>query len=207
MLLETAKAHKNGGDQGFDCYRTGAQNSCVVKEERRTAPRASRAEQTLPRNLEAREGAEARKHLTKIKESAETGRPPRNQEASISTGVRLRNKRSPKTVRTGFFQDLKTILADQRDVAQSERTHWMELWKNLRMDCAGGMLISTKKLKIVLSNPDQITADVLKALHPNIVKKNYYNVAGLSLEFERVDDSQGTKRQKLRVGVRDWWQT
>ena len=47
----------------------------------------------------------------------------------------------------------------------------MELWKNLRVDCAGGMLISPKKMEHVLvklkngkGSLDQITADVLKSI-------------------------------------------
>ena len=34
-----------------------------------------------------------------------------------------------------------------------------------------------------------------------------HKLAGFSLEFERVDDSQGTKGTSFRVGVREWWQT
>ena len=48
----------------------------------------------------------------------------------------------------------------------------------MRMDCAGGMLISPKKLENVLKklkngkgSPDQITADVLKALPPECLEK------------------------------------
>ena len=59
-----------------------------------------------------------------------------------------------------------------------ERRHWVELWKNLRVDCAGGMLVSQKKLENVLNelkngrgSPDQITADVLKALPPECLVK------------------------------------
>ena len=48
----------------------------------------------------------------------------------------------------------------------------------MRIDCAGGMLISPKKLENVLKklkngkgSPDQITADVLKALPPECLEK------------------------------------
>ena len=34
-----------------------------------------------------------------------------------------------------------------------------------------------------------------------------YNVAGILLEFECLDNGQGPKRQKLRAGVRGWWRT
>ena len=60
------------------------------------------------------------------------------------------------------------------------------------MDCAGGTLISTKKLKIVLSklkygkgSPDQITADVLKELPSDCLEKP----GGMDLFL----DSSGTK--------------
>ena len=39
-----------------------------------------------------------------------------------------------------------SIPEDQEEATQSKRRHWVELWKHLRMDCAGGMLISPKKL-------------------------------------------------------------
>ena len=57
----------------------------------------------------------------------------------------------PKTVLTNFSQDFHSIPVDQEDITQSERLYWIVLWKNLRVDCAGGMLISTKKLDRVLS--------------------------------------------------------
>ena len=33
------------------------------------------------------------------------------------------------------------------------------------------------------------------------------NVAGFSVEFERVDDGERHKETKLRAGVREWWPT
>ena len=78
---------------------------------------------------------------------------------------------NPESVLTKYFQDLYSISEDQEELTKSERRHWVELWKNMRMDCAGGMLISAKKLENVLKklkngkgSPDQITADFLKSI-------------------------------------------
>ena len=58
LALGDSKGEHNGGGQG-DCDRSGAQ-SYSVAEESRTAPRASRVEQTLPRNLAKTESRETR---------------------------------------------------------------------------------------------------------------------------------------------------
>ena len=90
----------------------------------------------------------------------------------------IAKQENPESVLTNFFQDLYSIPGDQEEATQSERRHWVELWKNLRMDSAGGMLISPKKLQKVLKklkngkgSPEQITADVLKALPPECLEK------------------------------------
>ena len=70
-----------------------------------------------------------------------------------------------------------SIPADQEDATQSERLHRMELWKNLRSDCADRMMIAPKKLERALNklnnvrgSPEQITANVLKAVSQNVWK-------------------------------------
>ena len=120
--METAKAHANGGDQGDDWDRTGAQNSCVAKEERRTAPRASRAEQTLPRNLEAPEGAEARKTSHQDQGECRDGKASKKTRSKHFNWSSIAKQENPETVLTSFFQDLYSMLADQLDLAQAERT-------------------------------------------------------------------------------------
>ena len=78
-----------------------------------------------------------------------------------------------ETVLTSFFQDLYSTPANLLDSPKRRGTHWIELKKNLRVDCAGRTLISTEKLEKVLSkleygsgSLDQLTSDVLKALPP-----------------------------------------
>ena len=84
------------------------------------------------------------------------------------------------TVLTSFFQGLFSIPADHLDLDQSERTHWIELWKNLRMDCVNGMLISTEKLERVLSklknakeSPDPDHSGCLEDVAPGMFEKNW----------------------------------
>ena len=101
------------------------------------------------------------------------GRAPKNMQSKHFNWKSIAKNENHESVLTKYFRDLYSISAEQEEVTQSERRHWVELWKNMRIDCAGGTLISPKKLEIVLKklkngkgSPDQITADVLKALPP-----------------------------------------
>ena len=76
------------------------------------------------------ESSQTTENITNIKESAETGESTKKHKAS-------------ETVLTSFFQDLCSIPAGHLDLAQAERTHWVELWKNVRVDCTGGTWNST----------------------------------------------------------------
>ena len=78
----------------------------------------------------------------------------------------IAKQENPETVLTDFFQDLYSIPADQEDIAQSGRSHWVGLWKNLRKDCEGGVLIPTEETgesteQTEKRSPAQITADVI----------------------------------------------
>ena len=84
LLKENSKSTQKTGNQGDDCDRARAQISLVVEEERRAAPRASRVELALSTNLEQDQG------------EYRDGKLPRKHKASISTRVRLRNKKIPK---------------------------------------------------------------------------------------------------------------
>ena len=118
------------------------------------------------------------KHLDKIKESAEVENAPKKTQSKHFNWNSIAKDENPESVLTKYFRDLYSISEDQEESTQSERRHWVELWKNMRMDCAGGILISPKKLNNVLKklkngkgSPDQITADVLKALPPECLEK------------------------------------
>ena len=77
----------------------------------------------------------------------------------------MQNKRSPKQ------------FSQASSKTRAERTHRVEKWKFLRMDCAGGTLVSTKKLERVLSlkngngSPDKIKADVFECIAPGMFGK------------------------------------
>ena len=142
--------------------RARPQNSSVAEEERRAAPRANRTQQTLPCNLEKTESAEAGQNLIKTKESAETERAPKRTQSEHVNWSSIAKQENPETALAGFFQGVYSIRADQRDLTQEERTHLLELWENLRMDCAGGTVISETGESSEQSR-DQISADVFKA--------------------------------------------
>ena len=88
----------------------------------------------LCRAIWRRRGALQReKHLNKIKESAETGKAPKKTQNKHFNWSSIAKQENPETELTNFFQDLYSILVDRRDLTQSARFHWIELWKNLRM--------------------------------------------------------------------------
>ena len=105
-------------------------------------------------------------------------RAPKKTQSKHFSWKSIAKDENPESVLTKYFRDLYSISEEQEELTQSERRHWVELWKNMRMDCAGGMLISPKKLEHVLKklkngkrSPDQTTADVLKALPPECLEK------------------------------------
>ena len=90
------------------------------------------------------------KHLDKIKESAEMAKAPKKTQSKHFNLKSIAKDENPESVLTKYFRDLYSIPEDLEELTQSERRHWVELWKNMRIDCAGGMLISPKKLENVL---------------------------------------------------------
>ena len=184
LECDGAVAHVNGedtqenGNQGVVRDRTRAQIASEEKEESRTTTRKVRAEVALSRIWRKRRALKREKHLGKIKESAEMGKAPKKTQSTYFKSKSIAKHENPGSVLTNFFQDFYSIPEDQEEATHSERLHWVELWKNLTMDCAGGMLISPKKLERVLKklkngkgSSDQITADVLDALPPKCSEK------------------------------------
>ena len=177
LLKETAKAHKKMETKEMSV--TELELKSLLLKNKREGRHLERAElnwlcRAIWRKKRALKRAE---HLTKIKESAVRERAPKKTQSKHFNWSSIAKQENPETVLTNFFQDLYSIPVDQEDIIQSERLHWIELWKILRVDCAGGMLISTRKFESVLSklkngkgSPDQITADVLKALPRNVWK-------------------------------------
>ena len=89
LLLEKAKAHTMVETEVMTVTELELKNSSVGTEERGTAPGASRVEQNLPRNLAESISQKSRRGPSRKKLT-------RKHKASISTGVRLRNKTIPK---------------------------------------------------------------------------------------------------------------
>ena len=89
--------------------------------------------------------------MNKIKESVEKGRAPRKTQSKHFNWSPIAKKENPETVLTNFFKELYSIPESEEESTQAERLHWIELWKNLRVDCARGMPISPQKLERVLN--------------------------------------------------------
>ena len=93
------KEGERGRKREKDRVRTRAQITPVEKEKNRTAPRTNRVELALSSNLEKAESLETREASGKDQGECRVGeRRPRRHKASISIGVRIRNKRIPKQI-------------------------------------------------------------------------------------------------------------
>ena len=104
--------------------------------------------------------------------------PQENAEQAFQLGVNCKRRKSRICSHKVLPRPLLNFRRPGGVNPIRERRHWVELWENMRMDCAGGMLISPRKLENVLKklkngkgSPDQITADVLKALPPACLEK------------------------------------
>ena len=135
LLMETAVAHRKLETKEMSVTELELKNTSVEKEENRTIPRAIRFELALSRNLEKEKSVETRETFGQDQGECGDGKAPKKTQASISD---LQKTKIPESVLTKFFQDLYSIPEDQEESTQSERRHWVELWKNMRMDCAGG---------------------------------------------------------------------
>ena len=102
----------------------------------------------MSRNLEKEKSMKREKHLDKIKESAEMGKAPKKTQSKHFNWKSIAKDENPESVLTNFFQDLYSIPEDQDNPRDDTG---QGCGKNMRMDCAGGMLISPKKLENVLS--------------------------------------------------------
>ena len=136
---------QENGNQGVVSDRTRAQIASVEKEENRATTRKVRAELALWK----RRALKREKH-GKDQGEREMVKAPKKTQSKHFNWSSIAKPESPETVLTNFFQDFYPVPGDQKEATQSERRHWVELWKNLRMDCAGGMLISPKKLEKVM---------------------------------------------------------
>ena len=152
LLKETAKAHKRLENE-ISVTELELKSLLLKKKREGRAPRACRVELVLSSNLEKEESVKTRETVDQDQGECKDGESlPRKHKAHISTGVRLRNKKIPKQFSQNFFQDLCSIPVDQEGITQSERLTGQSFGKNMRMDCAGGTLMSTKKLERVLRN-------------------------------------------------------
>ena len=177
LLVETAKAHRRVESKGMSV--TEMELETLLLRKKKTGRYLERSElNRLCREIwRKRRALKREKHLDKIKESAEMGSSQENAEQAFQLEINCKGRES-RICSTKYFRDIYSISEEQEELTQSERRHWVELWKNMRIDCAGGMLISPKKLENVLKklkngkgSPDQITADVLKALPPECLEK------------------------------------
>ena len=165
LLVETAKAHRKM--ESKEMSMTELELKTLLLRKKNTGRYLERTDlKWLCREIwRKRRALKREKHLDKIKESAEMGRAPKKTQSKHFNWKSIAKDENLESVLTKYLTQL-------------ERRHWVELWKNMRIDCGGGMLISPKNLENVLKklkngkgSPDQITADVLKALPPECLEQ------------------------------------
>ena len=167
LLLETVKTHRRLETKEMSV--TELELKSLLLRKKRDGRQLGRTELNwLCRAIWRVESAETRE--TSEQGKCTDGESPKKTKCKHFNWSSIAKQENPQTVLTNFFQDFYSIPLDQEAFTQSERLHWI--------DCAGGMFISSKKLAGVLNklknvkgSPDQITADVLKALHPECVEK------------------------------------
>ena len=135
LLVETAKAHRKVESKEMSVTEMELKNTSVEKEDNWSIPRTIGTELALSRNLER--ALKREKHLDKIKESAEMGRAPKKTQSKHFNGKSIASDENPESVLTNYFRDLYSIPEDQEELTQSERRQWVELWKHMRIECAG----------------------------------------------------------------------
>ena len=137
LLKETAKAHKKMDTKEMTVTELEVKSRLLKKK--REGRHLERAELNgLCRAIwRKRRALKREKHLTKIKESAETGKAPKKTQNKHFNWSSIAKQENPETVLTNFFQDLYSIPVDQEEATQSERLHWMELWEKLESGLCG----------------------------------------------------------------------
>ena len=107
--------------------------------------------------------------MTRSRRVQSWGKHPRKRRASISTGNPLQKTKTPNL--TKYFRDLYSIPEHQEELDTTlggavEKHENGLCWWNVDLTEETG-----KKLKNGKGSPDQITADVLKALPPECLEK------------------------------------
>ena len=149
-------------DRGNDSVRTRAQNSCVAEEERRTALRASRDQQ--PRNLENTESAEAGKTSDQDQGECRDGESSKQTcQLDLDCKTRTQKQFSQTSSKTSIqSRQTKKMTPNPRDKPENGLHGW-----NTDLNKLERVL---SKLKNGIFSPDQITADVFKAMPPECLE-------------------------------------
>ena len=135
LLVETAEAHRKLETKEMSV--TELEIKSLLLRKKKTGRHLERSQLNwLCRAIwRKRRALKREKHLDKIKESAELGRTPKKTQSKHFNWSSIAKHENPESLLTYFFQDLFSIQEDQEETTQSERRHWVELWKNLRMNC------------------------------------------------------------------------
>ena len=186
---------QKSGIQGDVCDRNGAPNTSVEKEENRSMPRTIRTEPALSRNLEKEKSIETREAPGQDQGECRDGESSQeNAEQAFQLEINCKRRKS----RICSHKILPRPLLNLRrtgGVNPIRETTFGGAVENMRIDSAGGMLISPKKLENVLKklkngkgSPDQITADVLKALPPECLEQLARSLSLMCWNMDFPDD-------------------
>ena len=145
LLVETAKAHRKLETKEMSVAELELKTLLLRKKKNRTEPRAVRTELALSSNLEKEKSVETREALGQNQGECRDGESlQENAVQAFQLEINCKRRKS----RICSHKILPRPLLNPRrpgGVNQSERRHWVEVWKNMRMDYAGGMLISHQR--------------------------------------------------------------
>ena len=169
---------QESGIQGDVRDRNGAQNTSVEEEENRSIPRTIRIELALPRNLEKEKSIETREALGQDQGECRNGESSQeNAEQAFQLEINCKGRKSricshktlPRPLlnlrRTGGVNPIRETTLGGAVEKHENRLCW---WNVDLAKETGKCLEETENGK---GSPDQITADVLKALPPECLEK------------------------------------
>ena len=128
LLVETAKVHRKLETKEMSVTELELK-TLLLREEHRTVPRTIRTELALSSNLEKEKSIETREAPGQDQGKCRDGESAQETQSKHFNWKSIAKDENPESDLTKYFRDLFSISEDQEELTQSERRHWVELWK------------------------------------------------------------------------------
>ena len=131
LLEETARTHRR--KESKELSVTELELKSLLLGKNKAGRQLGRSElKWLCREIwRKRRALKREKHLGKIKERAEMGKAPKKTQTKHINWSPIAKQENPNL----FSQTSSKTSTRFRETRKSERRHWVELWKNLRVEC------------------------------------------------------------------------